>query len=72
MMDATFEPNYMALIQGDIPINEMLLQKPFDLIFFTGSSRVGKIIMKAAAKHLTPVVLNWVENRPVSLMKGPM
>ncbi len=57
MIDATFEPNYIALVQGDISINEMLLQKQFDLIFFTGSSRVGKIIMKAAAEHLTPVIL---------------
>lgn len=70
MMDVTFEPNYIALIQGDIPINEMLLQKPFDLIFFTGSSRVGKIIMKAAAEHLTPVVLELGGKSPCIVDEG--
>ena len=70
MIDATFEPNYIALIQGDIPINEMLLQKPFDLIFFTGSSRVGRIIMKAAAKHLTPVVLELGGKSPCIVDEG--
>lgn len=70
MIDATFEPNYIALIQGDIPINEMLLQKPFDLIFFTGSSRVGKIIMKAAAEHLTPVVLELGGKSPCIVDEG--
>ena len=70
MIYATFEPNYIALIQGDIPINEMLLQKPFDLIFFTGSSRVGKIIMKAAAEHLTPVVLELGGKSPCIVDEG--
>lgn len=70
MMDVTFESNYIALIQGDIPINEMLLQKPFDLIFFTGSSRVGKIIMKAAAEHLTPVVLELGGKSPCIVDEG--
>lgn len=36
---------------------EQLLDLPFDLIFFTGSNRVGKIVMERAAKHLTPVIL---------------
>ena len=70
MIDATFEKKYIALIQGDIPVNEMLLKKAFDLIFFTGSSRVGKIIMKAAAEHLTPVVLELGGKTPCIVDHG--
>ena len=70
MIDATFDPAYVTLVQGDIPVNEMLLQKKFELIFFTGSSRVGKIIMKAAAEHLTPVVLELGGKSPCIVDKG--
>ena len=70
IVDATFDPDYIALVQGDIPVNEMLLQQPFDLIFFTGSSRVGKIVMKAAAEHLTPVVLELGGKSPCIVDKG--
>lgn len=52
-----FEEDYVAVAQGGKEANQLLLKKPFDFIFFTGSSRVGKIIMKAAAEYLTPVVL---------------
>lgn len=52
-----FPSNYNCVIQGDRIINELLLKQHFDIIFFTGSSAVGKIIMKAAAANLTPVVL---------------
>ena len=53
----TFEENYIALVQGGQETGEILLKKRWDLIFFTGSTAVGKIVMKAAAEHLTPVVL---------------
>ncbi len=53
----TFAPNYISVIQGGIPTNTALLEERFDLIFFTGSTQVGKIVMKAATEHLTPVVL---------------
>lgn len=52
-----FASEYVTVVQGGKEANQLLLKKPFDFIFFTGSSRVGKIIMKAAAEHLTPVVL---------------
>ncbi len=57
MVAETFDPGYIAVIQGGKETNTLLLQERFDFIFFTGSSRVGKIIMKAAADHLTPMVL---------------
>ena len=53
----TFQTDYITLIQGGIETNTFLLQQHFDIIFFTGSSRVGKIVMKAAAINLTPVIL---------------
>ncbi len=53
----TFPPEYISVIQGGRETNERLLKHRFDLIFFTGSTTVGKVIMKAAAEHLTPVVL---------------
>lgn len=53
----TFAPEYVSVFQGGRETNTLLLQEPFDIIFFTGSSRVGKIVMKAAAENLTPVVL---------------
>lgn len=52
-----FPPEYVALVQGSKPTNEILLKKRFDVIFFTGSPAVGKVVMKAAAEHLTPVIL---------------
>jgi len=42
-----------------------LLKHPFDHILFTGSGRVGKIVMTAAAKHLTPVTLELGGKNPV-------
>ncbi|MGM0392159.1 MAG: aldehyde dehydrogenase family protein, partial [Bacteroidota bacterium] len=57
MIGATFDENYIALIQGDQRVGEDLLKLRFDKIFFTGSTKVGKIVMKAAAENLTPVIL---------------
>jgi aldehyde dehydrogenase (NAD+) len=52
-----FEPEYVVVIQGGRDENTHLLSLPFDFIFFTGSPDVGKVVMRAAAEHLTPVVL---------------
>lgn len=57
MIAESFDPKYITVIQGDIQTNTVLLAQTFDIIFFTGSARVGKIVMKAAAENLTPVVL---------------
>ncbi len=53
----TFKTNYIAIVQGSRKVNEILLEQWFDTIFFTGSPTVGKVVMSAAAQHLTPVVL---------------
>lgn len=52
-----FDPQYIAVVLGEIETNQYLFQIPFDLIFFTGSPYLGRIVMEAAAKNLTPVVL---------------
>ena len=54
---ATFEPQYIAVAEGGVETSQKLLAEKFDHIFFTGGTRVGKIIMEAAAKQLTPVTL---------------
>ncbi|MGE0707463.1 MAG: aldehyde dehydrogenase family protein [Planctomycetota bacterium] len=51
------DPAAVRVVEGGVPETTALLEQRFDLIFFTGSTRVGKVVMAAAAKHLTPVVL---------------
>ncbi len=57
LIHETFARGYMDVVQGDRTVNQILLEQPFDLIFFTGSPAMGKVVMKAASEHLTPVVL---------------
>jgi aldehyde dehydrogenase (NAD+) len=52
-----FTPDEVALIEGDASVSTALLALPFDHIFFTGSPAIGKVVMAAAAKHLTSVTL---------------
>lgn len=57
MMSEHFDSNYLTVVEGGVPETTSLLEERFDKIFFTGSTRVGKIVYSAAAKHLTPVTL---------------
>jgi len=57
LINENFNPNYLKVIEGGIPETTNLLNQKFDKIFFTGSPQVGKIVYQAAAKHLTPVIL---------------
>lgn len=57
LISNTFNPRYITVVQGGIPETTALLDCHFDKIFFTGSTNVGKIVMKRASKHLTPVTL---------------
>ena len=57
MITATFEKRYIAVVQGNRDVNNALLDERFDIIFFTGSPELGRKVMNAAAKNLTPVVL---------------
>ena len=53
----TFPAEYITVVEGDRAAAESLLREKFDTIFFTGSTNVGRAVMTAAAKHLTPVTL---------------
>ena len=57
IIDDLFEEDEVALIEGAIPETSALLKRPFNHIFFTGAPSIGKIVMKAAAEHLTSVSL---------------
>ncbi|KAJ3165000.1 Aldehyde dehydrogenase, dimeric NADP-preferring [Irineochytrium annulatum] len=54
-----------AVVNGAVPETTALLKEKFDHIFYTGNGHVGKIVMTAAAKHLTPVVLELGGKSPV-------
>lgn len=57
IVQSVFTSDEVAVFEGDAKVAESLLALPFDHIFFTGSPAVGKIVMAAAAKHLTSVTL---------------
>jgi len=48
------DPEAVGIAEGGVPETRELLGQPFDHIFHTGNGRVGRIVMEAAAKHLTP------------------
>ena len=57
LIAATFDPEYVAVAEGDANVSKQLLAEKFDHIFFTGGTAIGRIVMTAAAQHLTPVTL---------------
>ena len=57
IIQKNFDPAFIAVVEGGIDTSQQLLAEKFDHIFFTGSTEVGKAVMAAAAKHLTPVTL---------------
>ena len=70
MIRATFSEEYIAIIEGNREVNQMLLAERWDLIFFTGSPSLGKMVMEAASKHLTPVVLELGGKSPCIIDKS--
>jgi aldehyde dehydrogenase (NAD+) len=65
MINELFDENEVAVCLGEVEVAENLLKLPFDHIFFTGSPAVGKIVMKAAAQHLSSVTLELGGKSPV-------
>jgi aldehyde dehydrogenase (NAD+) len=65
-----FDENEVAVFEGDVDVATTLLELPFNHIFFTGSTRVGKLVMAAAAKHLTSVTLELGGKSPVIVDEG--
>lgn len=69
IVHSTFKEEYIACVEGGGEVNQELLSQKFDYIFFTGSERVGRIVMKAAAENLTPVTLELGGKSPVIIEK---
>lgn len=65
-----FDESEVAVLQGDVSVASALLELPFNHIFFTGSTRVGKIVMAAAARHLASVTLELGGKSPVIVDQG--
>ena len=57
LIKQSFELEYIAVVEGGIEVSQAVLEEKFDHIFFTGSTAIGKLVMQAAAQHLTPVTL---------------
>ncbi|WP_458122910.1 aldehyde dehydrogenase [Paenibacillus sp. Z3-2] len=57
LIQEIYPQEYIAVMEGEVEASTALLKEKFDYIFFTGSTGVGRIVMKAAAGHLTPVTL---------------
>lgn len=67
---SVFSKNEVLTVGGEVELANRLLELPFDHIFFTGSTRVGKIVMEKAAKHLTSVTLELGGKSPVIVDKS--
>ena len=65
LLSSVFKEDEVAVIEGDHTVADALLELPFDHIFFTGSTVVGKKVMTAAARNLTPVTLELGGKSPV-------
>ncbi len=65
-----FDENEVTVFEGDVSVATALLELPFSHIFFTGSTRVGKLVMAAAAKHLASVTLELGGKSPVIVDEG--
>ena len=68
LMPLAFPPEVVQVVLGDGAVAAQLLEQRFDHIFFTGGSRVGRLVMAAAAKHLTPVTLELGGKSPAIVL----
>ena len=70
IVEASLDPSCYSVVQGGVPETQALLAERWDKIFFTGGANVGRIIAKAAAPHLTPVVLELGGINPAIVTKN--
>ena len=66
----TFDKEYIAVVQGHRDVNTELLRQRYDIIFFTGSPDLGRVVMCAAAESVTPVILELGGKCPVIVDKS--
>ena len=57
LVAAVFEPGHVAVVEGGAETGAALLEQPFDLFFYTGGEKVGRLYAQAAARHLAPAIL---------------
>lgn len=69
IINENFPANYLHVVEGGIPETTALLKQRYDKIFFTGSPKVGKIVNKAAAEHLTNITLELGGKNPAIFHK---
>lgn len=69
MLEELFTEELVAVVEGGVEESTALLKEPFDYIFFTGSVGVGKVVMEAAAKNLTPLTLELGGKSPCIVHK---
>lgn len=65
LVQGVFDEEYVAVVQGHREVNTALLAERYDVIFFTGSPELGRIVMRAASDNLTPVILELGGKSPV-------
>ncbi|XP_038899560.1 aldehyde dehydrogenase family 3 member H1-like isoform X1 [Benincasa hispida] len=65
LLEKYLDTSAVKVVEGAVPETNALLEQKWDKIFYTGNGRVGRIVMAAAAKHLTPVVLELGGKSPV-------
>lgn len=70
VITATFSEDEVALVTGDATIGAAFAALPFDHLFFTGSTAVGRAVMRAASDHLVPVTLELGGKSPVLIDRG--
>ncbi|TCC93822.1 aldehyde dehydrogenase family protein [Pedobacter frigiditerrae] len=69
IIEEAFNEQEVACFEGNADISSALLELPFDHIFFTGSTAIGKVVMEAAAKNLTSVTLELGGKSPTIIDK---
>ncbi|MDT0462857.1 aldehyde dehydrogenase family protein [Streptomyces gibsoniae] len=70
LLPAYLDTEAVAVVEGGVPETTALLAERFDHIFYTGNGTVGRIVMRAAAEHLTPVTLELGGKSPVFIDRG--
>lgn len=70
LFEEVFSSQEVQMFEGEVEISTELLKLPFDHIFFTGSTSVGKVVMEAASKHLASVALELGGKSPVVVDKN--
>ncbi len=70
MITETFAPDHVSVVTGGVDVAEAFGRLPFDHLVFTGSTRLGKIVMKAASENLVPVTLELGGKSPAIVGEG--